>query len=243
MEVEASKTRSLEIAFLVDAEHLRQLESLLQEVGDSIEYQMRFSDGHALQCRSLEEVLKQPNSRARAVVSLIAGVTGRGKQSVYVVLKDAPSQSSGVLSSNSGPSPSVEYTIRGTQKNVIYLGDKLDEWTAGIREWYSAFYRGALALVLFFLIVVGPIWLWNNASPHLLPSTFLRAHDWIQGAVIVSLWVAIYWTFKLFPRATFAIGQGAKRHQFFSYLRNSILGGFILSVLASLLANWLTRRP
>ena len=109
MEAEASKTRSLDIAFLVDADHLRQLENVLREVGDSVEYQMRFSDGHALQCRSLEEVLKQPNSRARAVISLIAGVTGRGKQSAYVVLKDAPAQSGSVLSSESSASPSVEY--------------------------------------------------------------------------------------------------------------------------------------
>jgi hypothetical protein len=105
----------------------------------------------------------------------------------------------------------VEYTITGTQKNVIYLGDKLDEWTAGIREWYSAFYRGVLALALFFAVVIGPIWLWNNASPHLLPPAFVKAHDWLQGAIIVSLWVAIYWTLSCsrVPRLQLGRAQSA----------------------------------
>lgn len=239
MGTEASKTRSLDIAFLLDAENLTQLENTLKEIGDAIEYQVKFSDGHTLQFRSAEEVLKQPNSRARSIMSLIAGVSGRGKQSVYVVLKDPPKSSS--TFGNSAPSsPSVEYTITGTQKNVIYLGDRLDEWAAGIRQWYSVFYRGFLALVLFAAIVAGPIWLWNNASPHLFSPAFLKSHDWLQGASLVSLWVGVYWLFKLFPRATFGIGQGVKRHQFFVYLRTSVLLGFALSSLASVLANWLT---
>lgn len=241
MEAEASKTRSLDIAFVVGVDDLRQLENMLREVGDALEYQVRFSDGHALQFRDVADVLKLPNSRARAIVSLIAGVTGRGKQSVYMVLKDAPVQYSGILGTSSGPSPSVEYTITGTQKNVIYLGDKFDEWTAGIRQWYSAFYRGVLSFALAAAIIAVPIWLWSTAAPHIFSATFLKAHDWLQIATIISLWVAIYWTLKLFPRATFAFGQGTQRHQFFIYLRNSVLGAFGLSALASLLANWLTR--
>jgi hypothetical protein len=243
MEAEASKTRSLEIAFVIDTEHLRQLENVLREVGDAPEYQVKFSDGHALQLRDIKDVLKQPNSRTRAIVSLIAGVTGRGgKQSIYVVLKDAQPQPGGVLASRSSSSPSVEYTVTGTQRNVIYLGDELDEWTAGIRQWYSAFYHGVLSFALFIAIIAVPIWLWKSASQLLFTSEFLKRHDWLQAATVVGLWVAIYWTFKLFPRATFAIGQGIQRHRFFIYLRNTVLLTFLLSVVASMLANWITHR-
>jgi hypothetical protein len=241
MQTEASKTRSLEIAFLVDAEHLRQLENVLRQAGDSLEYQVKFSDGHTVQYHDIEDVLRQPNSQTRSIVSLIAGVTGRGKQSAYVVLKDKPAQSSFPLADGTSTSPSAEYTVNGTQKNVIYIGDKLDEWTAGIRQWYSVFDHGVPLLLLFGAIIVGPIWLWNNASSLLFSPTFLKSHSWLQGTTVVSLWVGIYWLFKLFPRATFAIGQGARRHQFFTYLRTAVLGTFILSVMASVLANWLTR--
>ncbi len=123
MQTEASKTRSLEIAFLVDEESLRRLEKLLREIGDSLEYQVKFSDGHTLQFRNIEEVLKLPNTRTRSIVSLISGVTGRAKRSAYVVLKDPTSQPSKflLLGETSSDSPSVEYTINGTQRDVIFL--------------------------------------------------------------------------------------------------------------------------
>jgi len=241
MRTEASKTRSFEFAFLVDSEHLRQLERILRQVGDSLEYQVKFSDGHTLQYHDLEEVLKQPNSRARSIVSLIAGVTGRAKQSAFVVLKDRPAQPYySPLGDRPSTPPSVEYTIYGTQKDVVYVGDKLDEWLGGIRQWYSIFDHWVLALLLVVAIIAGPIWIWNAASPHLFSASFLKTQSWLQAATIIGLWVAIYWTFKLFPRATFAIGQGARRHQFFAYLRTGVLGTFLISILASLLANWLT---
>lgn len=242
METEASKTRSLEIAFLVDADNLGQLQHLLREVGDSLEYQAKFSDGHTLQFHDIEEVLKQPNSRARSIVSLIAGATGPSKQSAYVVLKEQPSQwSSRPFGTNTSSSPSVEYTVAGTQKSVIYICDKLDEWTAGIRQWYSVFNSGVFALLLVAAAVAAPIWLWSNASPHLFSQAFLKAHGWLEGACIVALWIGEYWLFKLFPRATFAIGQGVKRYEFFVYLRRGLVGAFVVSLIASLLANWLTR--
>jgi hypothetical protein len=62
----------------------------------------------------------------------------------------------------------------------------------------------------------------------------------IAFVVDVALWVVEYLILKLFPRATFATGQGMKRHQFFTYVRNGMLGAFVLSVVASVLANWLT---
>jgi hypothetical protein len=241
MRTEASKTRSFELAFLVDPEHLRQLERILRQVGDSLEYQVKFSDGHTLQYHDLEEVLKQPNSRARSIVSLIAGVTGRGKQSAFVVLKDTPTQPYySPFGDRPSTAPSVEYTTNGTQKDVIYVGDKLDEWISGIRQWYSVFDRGIPLLLFVGAIIMGPIWLWNSVSPYIFSTAFLKSHDWLQGATVIGLWVAIYRSFKLFPRAAFAIGQGAQRHQFFTYLRNGVVGGFVLSLLASLLANWLT---
>lgn len=235
METEASKTRSFAIAFLVDAEDLRQLQNVLTEVGDSLEYQVTFSDGHTRQFHDVEEIIKQPNSRDCSIGSLIAGVTGRRKQSAYVVLS--------TLGDEGLTSPSVEYTINGTHRDIVFWGNKLDAWTAGIRQWYSIFYHGALLFLLFGLVAFGPPVLWKSVSPHLFSEGFLKSHGWLSLIVVGSFWVGIYWLFKLFPRATFAVGQGAKRHQSFTYLRTVILAAFALSFLASLLANWFTRHP
>jgi hypothetical protein len=225
---EASKNRPLEIAFVVDADSLRQLARILSEVGDSLEYSLKFCDGRTVQFHDVEDIISQPNPKGRSIVSLTAGASGHGKQSAFVVLRD-------------NPSPSVEYTINGSQKNVIYFGEKLDEWTAGIREWHSFFQSGGAGIVLFFVLMFAPVFLWNAASPYLF-SESVRAGKWAKPVSLVALWVSEYLILRLFPRATFAIGQGMKRHQFFTYLRNGVLGAFVLSVLSSVLANWLTHR-
>lgn len=237
MKTEASKTCSFAIAFVADSEHLRQLQNMLREVGESLEYQVKFSDGSTRQYRDIEEVLKEPNARARAIVSFSAGVKGRSKQSANIVLSTlVPNSTDEGLRS-----PSVEYNINGTHKDVGFWGPKLDEWVAGIRQWYSLFYHGVLLFVLMAVVIGGPPSLWKSASPHLLSEAFLKAHSWLGAIFLISSWAAIYWLFKLFPRATFAIGQGARRHHFVQYLRTSVLVAFGVSVLASLLANWLTR--
>jgi hypothetical protein len=244
MQHEASKVRSLDIAFLVNTEHLRTLESLLKEVGDSLEYQVKLSDGQTIQYHSIDEVMKkQQNSKERSIVSIIGGVTGRDK-SAYVVLKDSPSQAgkSSVFPSDTSESPSVEYTVAGTQRNVIFFSDKLDEWTAGIRQWYSIFLHGPGALVFFGSAFAAPMILWKYASP-LFSQAFLKSNDWLSGACVFGGWFGEYWLFKLFPRATFAIGQGVKRDQMFTWVRGTLLVGLVISVLGSVIANWFTRHP
>ncbi len=228
METEASKTRSLEIAFVVDAGLLRRLAEVLGEVGDTLEDTVRFSDGRTVQFHDIEDIIPQPNSKGRTIISLTAGASGRGKQSAFMVLRD-------------NPSPSVEYTVNGTQKNVIYFGEKLDEWTAGIREWCSLFLSGGPGIALVIALFLAPIFFWNNASPYLLSET-VRTGKWAKPIITTGLWVVEYLVVRLFPRTTFAIGQGRKRHWFFVYLRNGVLGAFLLSLFASLLASWLAHR-
>src|SRR5258708_34602780 len=120
--------------------------------------------------------------------------------------------------------------------NFIYFVGKFGGW--------GMFFR---ALVLrFFLFLVGalaalaalalPLFL-ANKSEILYPA----GKSWLPLTTMIVVGLAEYWTFKLFPRATFALGHGARRHQLFSYIRNTVLAGFAISVLASVFANWLTK--
>jgi hypothetical protein len=54
--------------------------------------------------RDIEEVIKQPNSDERSIVSLIAGTADKKAKSAYVVLRKVDS-------------PSLEYTISGNTVN------------------------------------------------------------------------------------------------------------------------------
>lgn len=142
----ASKTRSINIAFAVDGELLQRLETILHEIGDQLEYTVKFSDGSSVEYGNIRDIIGQPNASRRAIVSLIAGATGDG-QSAYVTLRD-------------NPVPPVEYTINGTQRSVVYFSDQLDDWTAAIQEWYSKFSpNGVLSWVPFVSFHCSAAWL------------------------------------------------------------------------------------
>jgi len=229
MEYPASKTRSLDIAFVVNAKLLGDLAAILGETANQLEYTAKFSDGTSVRYTKIEEVIGQPNSGKRSIVSLIAGPAERTAKSAFVNLSNKPYTTS------------LEYTINGTQRDVIYFADKLDDWVATIRQWYS------------------PLFFWSGLIPFVL-GVFLpfcvailaaKLHPYISvGKGIALIVVAIIATgiaelciFRLFPRGTFAIGHGEKRHQFFTYARNTVLVGLALSVIGGVVANWLTRRP
>ncbi|HWY20845.1 MAG TPA: hypothetical protein VNX26_06455 [Candidatus Acidoferrum sp.] len=216
---------------------MKQLAAILSE-GEPIEwfgdeakaevhYSVKFSDGGTVDFNSVEDIIMQPNAKERSIISL--AVTAEGQMySAAIVLRGTPS-------------PSVEYTVKSTQIIVVYMAQKLDEWVSSMREWYSLFQVPAWGIALLAAAFYVPIFLWNNASPYLFTEG-LRTGKWTRTCFIVGLWVIEYLIVKLFPRATFAIGHGKKRHHFFTFLRNGVLGMFILSVIASVLANWMTRK-
>jgi hypothetical protein len=115
MQNKASKTRSVNIAFVADAELLRRLVVVLAEVSKALEYTVKYSDGTTVHCGDIKDIIKQPNSKPHSIVSVTAAVDESRGQSGYVILRALPPSS-----------PSVEYTINGSQRNVIYLADQLD---------------------------------------------------------------------------------------------------------------------
>src|SRR5882672_8305131 len=144
MQNKASKTRTLDIAFVVTPDLLKRLAAILGETSDSLEYTVKFSDGTTVNYNKIADVIERPNSDERSIVSLIAGTADEQVKSAYVNLK------------NSG-SPSLEYTINGTQRDVVYFADQLDDWVAATRQWYSPFFSGesnpsGAGLVLFAVV-------------------------------------------------------------------------------------------
>jgi len=221
MENEASKTRTLDVAFVADAELLRRLEVVLREVdAATLEYAVKFSDGSTVTYSDIEEVIAQPNSSRRSIVSVIAGAQGRAGRSAYVTLRD-------------NPSPSVEYTVNGRQRDVIYFADKLDDLVAALSQWYSPFFS-KLQIVPLVVVIALPLMAAGALAAHFPPNK-PGPLSWIPGIGLLLVAAIEYWASKLFPRGTFAIGNGAKRHHLFDALRY----GFVGSVVAGVVANWI----
>lgn len=233
MKNEASKTRSLDIAFVVDAELLNRLAEILGETSDTLEYTVKYSDGTSVRYADMQEITGQPNSNQRSMVSLIAGTAGEKPKSAFVNLKK-------------DDSPSLEYTVFGTQRDVIYFANQLDDWVAATRQWYSRFLSSEKTMsgggaLLFIAAIALPIYGLDRLT-HFFPALGSKGpYGWLALPLLALMGFLEYLILRLFPRGTFAIGHGAKRHQVFVYVRNTVLGGLVLSVIASVLANWITK--
>src|SRR5712691_5229966 len=143
MKNKASKTRSLKIAFVVNADHLRRLGTVLGEASKQLEYTVGFSDGTSVRYADVEDIIKLPNSKEHSITSLIAGtpeeknlsdiqyMPSKGQMAMpSTEVAVAPPSTAYVTLRKSNPAeaPSVEYTITGSQRNVVYLGAQLDDW-------------------------------------------------------------------------------------------------------------------
>lgn len=221
MENETTKTRSLKTAFLLDPESLKRLQALLAEVNGLTEYQVKFSDGSTVKY-DIDEVIGQPNSGEKFIVAIMASIAGEGR-SLFLGMRG-------------DPEPSVEYTLNGRQRDVIYFADKLDDWIASCTQWYSPFYASNLSLLVAVGIFALPIFLAGRVA-QVFPPKGGDWHSYLSGATLVGVGIAEYWALKLFPRATFAIGHGARRNQWFNVIRISVL----LALAVALFKEWLMR--
>jgi hypothetical protein len=218
MENETSKTRLLKVAFLLDPDSLRNLQTLLSEIQGAIEYKVKFSDGSTIKYKDVKEIIDQDNAGEKSIVSVTTSVEGEGR-SIFLGMRG-------------DPEPSVEYTLAGVQRDVSYFSEKLDVWIASCTQWYSTFYASNLGVLLALVLFVLPIFFADRVAK-VFPSKGTDWHSYLSGVTLFGGWVAEYWALKLFRRATFAIGYGAKRNQLFRVIR--------VSVLLALAVGWLLR--
>jgi hypothetical protein len=233
MENRASKNRPQRIAFVLTPALLDRLVVVLSEASEDLEFTVKFVDGTTVEYDGVQKITQLPNSNHRSIVSLIAGTAGDARTSVNVVLK----------AKAEGDEPSVEYTVGGTQRNVVYLSDQLDDWVAGIRQWYSFGFSPGAGIVLFFVAMFLPPEVWKYTAHFFFSQSLLqnKSYSWIEGLSMVLMWVAEYFVFQLFPRGTFAIGRGATRYQFLNSLRWGVLVAVVVSFISSVVANLVTR--
>src|SRR5882672_2700623 len=99
-----------------------------------------------------------------------------------------------------------------------------------------------LALDSFSLLSL-PFYLWEHISRLSGALDKNGSYQWVALPALVAMWAAEYWILKLFPRGTFAIGQIERRHQFFIYIRRTVIVGSLLSVLIRVLWVLFTKHP
>jgi hypothetical protein len=222
MENEATKNRPLKVAFLLDATSLRSLQALLSEIIGPIEYRVKFSDGSTIKYGDVEEIIAQPNAGTKCIVGVISSVEGEGR-SIFLGMRG-------------DPEPSVEYTVAGMQSDVFNLADSLDNWIASCTRWYSPFHASNLGLLLAAFFLALPFYVTGHFN-HAYPPNENEWQPYGSIAVLIAVFATEFWTLKLFPRATFAVGYGAQREKLFNVIRISVL----LALAVALFKEWLVR--
>jgi hypothetical protein len=167
-----SKSRSLNLAFVLDAQALDRITNLLtnkvlkrieldeRRFKKEIEYEAELSDGTTKSKLSIEDLLDLPNSPTRQI-----------KQILIHTPYAAEELQATVWFGNKTLSP-VYYTLRGDEETVESLSSNLEDEIAGVRQWYTPLtsdrvfimnmvYAGVL--VLFLLVQV---LFWFHLGPY-----------------------------------------------------------------------------
>jgi len=221
------KETDYNIAFVLDDDGLRRLDEVLRSSGLPISYSLRLSDGTTTDnYENLDAVRALANSSRRSV-EYFQATAGAW---------NSPTQCE-VTMRNWGP---LETDVRGPEASVATLTNRLDEWAEGIHPWYSRLATMPLGLIVFMVVWTGTIFV---TATFWIPSStaepLLRAALNFQQTGIVSILQLVLmagWAVrgKLFPRAAFAWGGGAKREARRAFWRNWG-GGTLVTVLLGLL--------
>lgn len=207
-----------------------------RRVKKEMEYTVELSDGSTVTTADVENVLNLPNSSSRRIQSIeLATPYSMGKIRASVRFR------------NEAIIP-VTYDLRGEDKEVVSLSDKLEQDLVGLRQWYSlltierilyvamssVLVLSTLALVFIVLLLAfdGMREAPRNI-PVEIPLLFVLA-----PFVILMVLASLSW--KIFPVGTFAIGQGVQRHNRLKTIRMVALTGILLPIPVGVLVNFLS---
>lgn len=225
----------MKIAYILDHDSLMRIVKILQEISELIEFTMTCSDDSKIECSSIDDVFAFANIKTRAITS-ISLVTPWGKR---------PQINVRFRSEKYRP---VEYDVKGNDKEVYYFSGKLDEAISSLRQWYSKiafvdiYLLLSLSLFIAYLLLIGFLMLVGKISiKQIVPKSFTGIELLPVLAIIFLDRLLNFLRVRIFPVAIFLIGDGIKRYKNILFWRRTVGVSFLLSILASLIASWLTK--
>lgn len=224
------KERRFRIAFALDESVLRGIDRVCREKSSKVDYTLHCSDNTKFSFDSVEHVISFPNHDLRRITAL----------HISTAWSELPRISVGFRSEGYLP---VSYTIIGEERDLFFLSDQLEQQIGRTRQWYTPFVVRDFVLlglgVFLFLILLGNLYLFSYVirGGVIPPSTEESATNtayYSGGIVVIFIGIAVLEWIKsrVFPVATFRIGDGIKRDDRLSNLQKLVIGGFIVNVLA-----------
>jgi hypothetical protein len=240
-----SKSRSLNLAFVLDAQALDRITDLLTKkvlerieldecrFKKEIEYEAELSDGTTKSKLSIEDLLDLPNSPTRQIKQI----------HIHTPYVSAELQAA-VLFKNEAITP-VYYTLRGDEETVESLSSNLEDEIAGVRQWYTPLTsdRASMMAMMYGLVLsfLTLAFVLSLASFGTILKPYIANIPVVAGSILLLVPPAILFGLalfgaKLFPTGIFAIGQGEQRHKRLKKIRTTILISVPLTLLIEIVA-------
>lgn len=231
--MQANKDTEYERAFVVDEGALRRLNKIVTDQAGGLTYKVSLSDGTVLH-PSFEEIFGLANLSGRAIHK-ISGETAY-QQPLRI----------GFAIDNSLWAKTIDFSVRGEERDVAFVSDRLDEWASSVSKRYGflCFPNGRM------IGIQAAAWFGGAA---LIFLSGYYSHRWptltsvsvVLGLVLVISAMAFGWVVKyVFPRGIFAVGGGIARLQTYEKRQRRFsvgtIVGAIITVLLSILANRLS---
>jgi hypothetical protein len=223
--------RKFDRSFSVDDKFFNRLAQL---VDDPLRVSVKLSNDIGIDNLSIPQLLELPNSKSRRI------------QEVEVATSyDAGTRLSLSLSGDSMP---ISYTVVGDAKNAQYLSSELTRLLHDHFQSYSWFSNMSLGWKAFLTSIC---WVGGMAATFvgsqgidqvLAPSKVI---EWLGVILVVSL-IAYSDRHRIFPIATFSIGDGVARSHKLENIRLGVLsvifGGVVLALVVHLFGTYLATR-
>ena len=221
---------SKEGAFVCEAEDLERLTRLLDSEVGELSWEIACADGVTRSGENVATLLEFDNTPNRKIQGLRLHAGG------YVGQRSASVQLGGRFDE-------LDASIEGPPEFVDQLRPALESQLSGLRVWYGRvtgidFYLASLFLLILLWVTMRLAFLFGFIeSSNEPPATSRRAQVIVVTAIAgISLipWGLSKIRDRLFPRATFAIGQGKRRHENLEKVRWGVIIAFGVSLAAGL---------
>jgi hypothetical protein len=228
----ASRLAFLEMPFVITPEDIQKLHSTFNDLVAPPEWTVSFSDGLDRKYSNLSDVLSIENSPKRRV------------RSIQIRSRQSERSISASLTLGSGDSNNVTINLEGPEEVAVKLNEQIQDRLEAMRPWYAGVARsdffGLIFTAFVILAVAGlaaiffiPTEVANRPVSSEREAKLTAAAYLALAALGAVAWLLNKLRARLFPKATFAIGQGHAHHRHLENIRWAVVIGFLVSVAAS----------
>lgn len=214
-------------AYALEEDHIKKLWTLLEDRIGEVEAELHCAHDTKLKVKELKQLLGYANSSERQIISMSLRAWKKADTSAWLVFPPSNDYTSG-----------IRVELNASEDVVQRLKDRIREVLVSSRPWYSRIARNDyISHALNIFLVVSCLFTFLSTSGLVgADAQILRPYFWIVVFPVVGLlggWVLNVLSRRVFPMASFCIGEGKKRYGVMENVRWVVVIGFTVGIAAS----------